>query len=101
MIGSTDTAVGIVPVLPAPVPGRGRMPLFKFLNTMRDNTIATFGQECYERDIVERTILGRHVFVVSDPAAIKHVLLDNVANYEKTEITRRILENARIAGVSP
>jgi cytochrome P450 len=28
----------------------------------------------------------------ASPAAIKHVLLDNAANYQKTEITRRILE---------
>jgi cytochrome P450 len=54
--------------------------------------IATFSQEAYERDIVETKIFGRHRFVVSEPAAIKHVLLDNAANYQKSEITRRILE---------
>jgi cytochrome P450 len=80
------------PVLPAPVPPRGRMPLLKFLRTLPDNTIATFAQEAYEQDIVERKLLGRHMFIVNDPAAIKQVLLDNVANYEKTEITRRVLE---------
>jgi cytochrome P450 len=80
------------PVLPAPVPPRGRMPLLKFLRTLPDNTIATFAQEAYEQDIVERKLLGRHMFIINDPAAIKQVLLDNVANYEKTEITRRVLE---------
>jgi cytochrome P450 len=68
------------------------MPLFDFLRTLRDNMIATFSQEAYERDIVETKIFGRHRFVVSEPAAIKHVLLDNAANYQKSEITRRILE---------
>ena len=33
---------------------------------------------------------ARHA--VNDPAAIKRVLIDNAANYQKTEITRRILE---------
>ncbi len=82
----------IAPVLPAPVPPRGQLPFFEFLRTLPDNTIATFTQEAYEKDIVERKLFGRHLFVINDPAAIKQVLLDNVGNYEKTEITRRVLE---------
>jgi len=85
-----DSAID--PVLPAPVPPTRRMPIFKFLRTLPDNTIATFAQEAYEKDIVERKLFGRHMFIINDPAAIKQVLLDNVANYEKTEITRRVLE---------
>jgi cytochrome P450 len=85
-----NTAIG--PVLPAPVPPRGAMPFFQFLRTLPDNTIATFPEEAYEQDIVQRKLLGRHMFIINDPAAIKQVLLDNVANYEKTEITRRVLE---------
>jgi len=68
------------------------MPLFEFFRTLRDNMIATYGEEAYERDIIERKMFGRRRFLVSEPAAIKHVLLDNAANYQKTEITRRILE---------
>jgi cytochrome P450 len=90
-LSSQDSAV-IDPVLPAPVPPRGRMPFFKFLRTLPDNTIATFAQEAYEQDIVERKLFGRHMFIINDPAAIKQVLIDNVANYEKTEIVRRVLE---------
>jgi cytochrome P450 len=80
------------PVLPAPIPRRGRMPLFEFFRTLRDNMVATYGEEAYERDIIERKMFGRSRFLVNEPAAIKHVLLDNAANYQKTEITRRILE---------
>jgi cytochrome P450 len=87
-----DSSDALDPVLPAPVPPRGRMSLWKFLNALRDSTLKTFSQEAYEHDIVANKILGRHVFLVNEPAAIKRVLLDNVANYEKTEITRRILE---------
>jgi cytochrome P450 len=78
--------------LPAPVPHRGRMPLFEFFRTLRDNMIATYAEEAYERDIVETKMFGRCRFLVSEPAAIKRVLLDNAANYQKSEITRRILE---------
>jgi cytochrome P450 len=68
------------------------MPLPEFFRTLRDNMIATYGEEAFERDIVERKVFGRSRFLVSEPAAIKRVLLDNAANYQKTEITRRILE---------
>jgi cytochrome P450 len=88
---SSDDSV-IAPVLPAPVPRRGRMPIFEFFRTLRDNMVATYGEEAYERDIVERKMFGRRRFLVNDPAAVKHVLLDNAANYQKTEITRRLLE---------
>ena len=80
------------PRLPAPVPVRGRLSFFQFARALRDSTIATFAQEAYERDILERRMFGRRVFVVNDPAAIKHVLIDNAVNYQKTELTRRILE---------
>jgi cytochrome P450 len=90
MTSRDDTA--IAPVLPGPVPHRGRLPLLAFFRTLRDNMIATYGEEAYERDIIERKMFGRHRFLVNEPAAIKHVLLDNAANYQKTEITRRILE---------
>ena len=88
---SSDDSV-IAPVLPAPVPRRGRMPVFEFFRTLRDNMVATYGEEAYERDIVERKMFGRRRFLVNEPAAIKHVLLDNAGNYQKTEITRRLLE---------
>jgi cytochrome P450 len=90
MTGPDDSA--IAPALPAPVPRRGRMSLWEFFRTLHDNMIATYAAEAFERDIVERKVFGRRRFLLNDPAAIKHVLIDNAANYRKTEITRRILE---------
>ena len=80
------------PILPAPRPRRGRMSFFEFTRTMRDNSIATFSEEAFEREILVRKLLWYRSFLVNDPAGIKHVLLDNVANYQKTSITRRLLE---------
>jgi cytochrome P450 len=80
------------PVLPAPVPRQRRLSVFQFIRAMRDSTIDCFAQEAYERDIIELRMFGRSLFVVNEPAAIKQVLIDNAANYQKTEITRRILE---------
>jgi cytochrome P450 len=78
--------------LPAPIPRRRRLSFFQFVRALRESAIESFAQEAYERDILQRKMFGRHLFVVNDPAAIRHVLIDNAANYQKTEITRRILE---------
>jgi cytochrome P450 len=88
---SPDDSV-IAPLLPGPVPRRGRMPLLEYFRTLRDSMIAIYAEEAYERNIVETKIFGRSRFLVNEPAAIRRVLLDNAANYRKTEITRRILE---------
>ena len=90
-MSSPDDSVR-APALPAPVPRRTRLPLFQFFRTLRDNMIATYAEEAYERDIVQRKMFGRSRFLVNEPEAIKRVLLDNAANYQKSEITRRILE---------
>src|SRR5258708_20684977 len=80
------------PVLPAPVPPARRLSFLGFARALRGSAIDSFAQEAFESDIVERRMFGRRLFVVNDPAAIKHILIDNAANYRKTEITRRILE---------
>ena len=80
------------PLLPAPVPHPRRLSFFEFVGALRDSAIDSFAQEAYELDIVERKIFGRRLYVLNDLAAIKHVLIDNAANYRKTEITRRVLE---------
>src|ERR1700759_391850 len=80
------------PILPAPVPSQRRLSFFEFVRALRDSAIDSFAQEAYELDILERRLFGRRLFVINDLAAIKHVLIDNAANYKKTEITRRILE---------
>jgi cytochrome P450 len=80
------------PTLPAPIPQQRSLSFFGFVRALRNSAIESFAQEAYERDIIERKLLGRSLFVVNEPGAIKHVLIDNAANYQKTEITRRILE---------
>jgi cytochrome P450 len=80
------------PVLPAPIPRQRNLSFLGFVRALRNSAIESFAQEAYERDILERKLLGRSLFVVNEPGAIKRVLIDNAANYQKTEITRRILE---------
>jgi cytochrome P450 len=80
------------PVLATPRPYRGRMSVLEFARTARHNWIATFSAEDFERDILARRMLWQRSFLVNDPAGIKRVLLDNVANYPKTGLTRLLLE---------
>jgi|ERR1700677_3852454 hypothetical protein len=89
------------PVLAAPVPRSGSLSLFEYFRVLRDSLIATYAKEAYERDFVERTLFGRSRLLVNEPSAIKHVLLDNAANYRKSEITRRILEPGLGRGLLP
>jgi cytochrome P450 len=57
----------------------------------RREPFAGIPAQAYERPFHrQRTPIGRFVWL-NDPAGIKHVLVDNVANYPKTEIERRFL----------
>ena len=80
------------PILAAPPRLKGRMSFLQFMWAMRDNWIATYSEEDFERDIVVRRLLWQRSFLVNDPAGIKRVLLDNVANYPKTSANRRLLK---------
>jgi cytochrome P450 len=80
------------PTLAAPRVPTERPSLLAFLRTVRDSTIATYGAEHYSADFLARRLLWKRLFFVNEPGAVKHVMLDNVANYPKTEIARRLLE---------
>ena len=66
----------------------GRLTLRQFLRVVRNNTFATYLDE----DIIARRLLWRRSFIINEPDAIRHVLLDNAANYTKSELSRRLLE---------
>jgi cytochrome P450 len=85
-------APATVPRLAAPAPADRPRSLLQFLHTLRDNSLATYPPEAYTADILERRLFWKRTFFINEPSAIKHVLLDNAANYHKTEITRRLLE---------
>ena len=58
---------------------------------MRDNMIATWGQNAYEDDIIQGRFFGRSSFILNDPDAIRHVLVDNYENYTRTAAAIRVL----------
>src|ERR1700733_14528753 len=81
-----------VPILAQPRPPEGRMGFLQFLRTVRENALATHKAENFSADIVIKRILWRRTFIINEPGAIRHVLLDNAANYIKSEVSRRLLE---------
>lgn len=82
------------PLLAGPRPPEGQLSTWRYLKAFRDSTISIFPQEYYEKDIVVRQFGRRISFIVNDPAAIKHIMLDNAANYLKDDLTLRILRPA-------
>src|SRR5579863_4517505 len=81
-----------VPALALPRRPEGRLSFRQFLRVIRDNTLASFPPEDFDADILVRRLLWRRTFIINEPGAVRHVLLDNAANYTKTELTRRLLE---------
>jgi cytochrome P450 len=68
------------------------MSLRQFLRVVRENILATYAPEDFDKDFIARWLLWRRTFVVNEPTGVRHVLLDNAQNYKKSELSRRILE---------
>jgi cytochrome P450 len=90
-MSSLDTA-SPRPILAAPNPPERRMGLFELVRTVRDSSIATYPRDAYEETFLDRSFLWAKAYIVNDPEAVKHVLLDNAGNYVKTRLARRLLE---------
>ena len=80
------------PVLAMPVRPEGRLSFRQFLRLVRENTLGTYPPEAFDDEIIAGRLLWRRRFIINEPSAIRHVLLDNAANYRKSELTRRLLE---------
>jgi len=88
------TVASLSPALfhpPAPTPHDGPIGVFRTILALRRNTIEIWSKAHYEKPIlVGRTIMGERA-VVSEPAAVRRVFLDNVANYRKDALQLRVL----------
>src|SRR6516165_12136928 len=76
----------------APRRPNGRMTFWQFLHAVRENSVSTYSAEDFAQDFIERRLLWRRWFVINEPNAIRHVLVDNAGNYTKSELSRRLLE---------
>ena len=80
-----------IPSLAVPQP-QGQTSLRQSLRLMRENALTAHGPDNFNADIIAQRILWRRMFIINEPGAIRYVLLDNAANYIKSEIGRRLLE---------
>ena len=88
------SAATATPTLIGPVPPERQLSFLKFARVVKENGLAAIPRFAYEQPISLLNFgLGR-IVLVSDPQAVKHVLLDNVANYPKAEHERRALGGA-------
>jgi cytochrome P450 len=76
---------------PAPKPRTEPLGTLAFLREVRRNPLATWMDEHFEELVIAgEGALGR-LTVVHDPAIIRHILVDNAANYRKDDLQIRIL----------
>src|SRR5258706_7516901 len=76
---------------PAPAPRKAPLNLFKLLGVLSDNPLEAWTEAHFEQAFVRDGLPFMPAVVLSDPDAIKHVLLDNAANYRKDDLLLRIL----------
>ena len=78
-------------VPPVPVPPDRELSTFRFVATMRTNGIGCWPAAAYEVPVRRRRLLGKVRLTMSDPEAVRRVLVDNVGNYARTALSIRVL----------
>ncbi len=77
-----------------PMPARHARPLnsFQFMGTLSRNPLAVWSNEVYETLNVRYDFMGAPLVVISEPAGVRRILLDNVGNYVLDPLRQRILK---------
>lgn len=76
---------------PAPKPLQEPPGLLAFLLALRRNPLTTWTERHFEEPVITGDgVLGR-ITVVNHPPLIRHILLDNAANYRKDDLQLRVL----------
>jgi len=80
-----------LPRPPAPTPRPRPLGVVSLLKVLATNPLEAWTEAHFEEPIVAGGLPFGRAIVVSDPAAVRRVLLDNPRNYEKDWMQRRIL----------
>ena len=80
------------PLVP-PTPPRASedMTVIGRMAAMRRSAISTWSRRAYEEDVIKGWFFGRSSFILNNPDAIRHVLVDNYENYTRTPTAMRVL----------
>lgn len=78
---------------PAPVPRlRTVIPsMLEVVRTVYRNPLELWGEPSYEDKWISTSFLGMKTLIVNDPGLIRHVLVENVANYKMARLRQTIL----------
>lgn len=88
-VNSFRTATAFRP--PAPKPRETLMSSLEMLYVVSRNPLEAWNRVHFEQKSVSRRNVLGEVVVLMDPAAIRHVLVDNASNYRKDDLQRRVL----------
>jgi cytochrome P450 len=76
---------------PAPRPQARPLPPIALLRTLKRNPLECWATQHFEQPIVAGGLPIGYTLLVHEPGAIRHVLLENAANYRKDRLQRRVL----------
>jgi len=76
-----------------PAPPRHSKPLgpLRFVLTMARNPLAIWGERAFSEPVIKTEWLGVPTVIISDPAAIRHVMVENAKNYGMQPLRQRVL----------
>lgn len=86
-------------VPPVPAPRAEPLGLFALLRVLARNPLEAWTAAHFEEPIVVGGLPVAPVAVVSDPSAVRRVLLENAGNYEKDWLQRRVLSHGLTDGL--
>lgn len=92
-VNETETSDDLSGLLhpPAPSPHENLLPPLRLLKALWTNPLEAWSKKYFEQPIVVTRLPLSDVAVISDPSAIHRVLVENVENYRKDGIQKRML----------
>lgn len=78
-------------VPPAPVPRTVPPSRLEIIRTVLRNPLELWGEPSYTLPWIDTKFFQERTLIINDPGLIRHVLVDNAANYEMSEIRQLIL----------
>jgi cytochrome P450 len=76
---------------PRPIPHTKPLNAAQFVWTMARNPLAIWSEAAFTEPVIRADWLGTPTIIVSDPAAIRHVMVENAQNYAMQPLRQRVL----------
>jgi cytochrome P450 len=76
---------------PRPIPHKRPLNAAQFVLTMARNPLAIWSEAAFNLPVIRTEWLGEPTIIVSEPSAIRHVMVENAANYVMQPLRQRVL----------